>query len=148
MKEILDTLKNVKDSATGDDQIHYFMLKNLPTQSLEFLKKFYNIVYLKNVFPEKWCEAMIIPILKPEKNPTDPLSYRPISLISCLCKILDKIMNKRLVWFIEKNNLIRHYQSGSREGRNTLDNLGEIVTEIFTANLHYYMDEIPYFLLT
>ena len=33
MKEILDTLKNVKDSATGDDQIHYFMLKNLPTQS-------------------------------------------------------------------------------------------------------------------
>ena len=73
---------------------------------------------------------MIIPVLKPDKNATDPLSYRPISLISCLCKILDKIINKRLVWFIEKNNLIRHYQSGSREGRNTLDNLGEIVTEI------------------
>ena len=95
MKEILDTLKNVKDSATGDDQIHYFMLKNLSTQALEFIKKFYNIVFLKNLFPQKWCEAMIIPILKPGKNPTDPLSYRPISLISCLFKILDKIVNKR-----------------------------------------------------
>ena len=136
MKEILDTLKNVKDSATGDDQIHYFMLKNLSAQSLEFLKKFYNIVYLKNLFPEKWCEAMIIPILKPEKNPTDPLSYRPISLISCLFKILDKIINKRLMWFLEKNSLIRHNQSGTREGRNTLDNLGEIATEIQHAFAH------------
>ena len=130
MKEILDTLKNLKDSATGDDQIHYFMIKHLPIQSLQYLKKFYNIIFLKKLFPKKWKEAMIIPILKPDKNPTDPLSYRPISLISCLFKILDKIINKRLVWFLEKNNLLRHNQSGSREGRNTLDNLGEIVTEI------------------
>ena len=53
MKEILDTLKNVKDSATGDDQIHYFMLKNLPTQSLEFLKKFYNIVFFEKCISRK-----------------------------------------------------------------------------------------------
>ena len=95
---------------------------------------------MKNVFPEKWSEAMIIPILKPDKNPTDPLSYRPISLISCLFKILDKIINKRLVWFIEKNRLIRHYQSGTREGRNTLDNLGEIVKPCF----HYHHNVTPH----
>ena len=136
VKEILFTLKNLRDTATGDDQIHYFMIKNLSLQSLEYLKKFYNIIFLKKLFPENWREAMIIPVLKPDKNATDPLSYRPISLISCLCKILDKIINKRLVWFIEKNNLIRHYQSGSREGRNTLDNLGEIVTEIQHAFAH------------
>ena len=41
IKEILFTLKNLKDTATGDDQIHYFMIKNLPSQSLEYLKKFY-----------------------------------------------------------------------------------------------------------
>ena len=102
IKEILFTLKNLRDTATGDDQIHYFMIKNLSLQSLEYLKKFYNIIFLKKLFPENWREAMIIPVLKPDKNATDPLSYRPISLISCLCKILDKIINKRLVWFIEK----------------------------------------------
>ena len=53
MKEILDTLKKVKDSTTADDQIHYFMLKNLSTQALEFIKKFYNIVFFDKPIPPK-----------------------------------------------------------------------------------------------
>ena len=84
IKEILFTLKNLRHTVTGNEEIHYFMIKNLSLQSLEYLKKFYNIIFLKKLFPENWREAMIIPVLKPDKNVTDLLSYRPISLISCL----------------------------------------------------------------
>ena len=41
-------------------------------------------------FPDQWRAVTVIPIPKPNKDHTDPLSYRPIALISCLCKVLDE----------------------------------------------------------
>ena len=101
-REILTVLDHCKNSATGDDKVHYFMLKHLSDINLDYLKKFYNIIFLKHYFPNSWKRALIIPILKPNKDPEDPKSYRPISLLSCIFKILDKIINSRLMWFLEK----------------------------------------------
>ncbi|GFX64859.1 pggt1b [Trichonephila clavipes] len=38
----------------------------------------------EQVYPTQWQEAIVIPILKPGKDPKNPLSYRPIALTSCL----------------------------------------------------------------
>ncbi|GFU51046.1 reverse transcriptase domain-containing protein [Trichonephila clavipes] len=43
------------------------------------------------VYPTQWQEAKVIPILKPGKDPKNPLSYRPIALTSCLCKTLERM---------------------------------------------------------
>ena len=89
--------------------------------------------FLKHLFPKNWSKALIIPILKPGKDPLNPKSYRPISLLSCLYKILDTIINNRLIWFLEKNSLLDKCQSGGRKNRNTMDHVCTITTEIQEA---------------
>ena len=51
------------------------------------------------------------PTPKPGKDPAEPNNYRPIALRSCLCKILERIINKKLTWIIESNRILR-FQSG------------------------------------
>ena len=133
LREILAVLSRCSNSATGEDQIHYFMIKNLSSLNLEYIKSFYNIIFSQHLFPKKWSEALIIPILKQGKDPQNPKSYRPISLLSCLYKILDTIINNRLIWFLEKNLLFNKCQSGGRRNRNTMDHVCSISTEIQQA---------------
>ena len=58
-----------------------------------------------------------------QKDPAEPYNYRPIALTSCLCKTLERMINKRLTWFLESNNHISRFQSGFRSDRSTTDNL-------------------------
>ena len=51
---------------------------------------------------------------KPGKDPTDPKNYRPIALTICLCKLLEKMINNRLVFILKQRNLISSWQSGFR----------------------------------
>ena len=55
-----------------------------------------------NVFPKEWCNAIIIPIPKPGKDPSNKYNYRPISWTSCLCKLLEKMVNARLTWHMKE----------------------------------------------
>ena len=84
-------------------------------------------------FPESWELATIILIPKPGKDHTEPTNYRPIALTSCLCKTLERMVNARLVWYLEINNLISPVQSGFRSERSTNDNLVRLETFICDA---------------
>ena len=56
--------------------------------------------------PADWHHAIIQPLLKPNKDASVPESYRPTSLTSTLCKVMEAMVNKRLLWFLEKNKII------------------------------------------
>lgn len=133
MKELKHVLKKSGNTAVGFDQIHYLMLKHLTESNLKYILDFYNLIYLNDLFPEIWKIACILPILKPDKDATNPNNYRPIALLSCLCKILEKIINKRLMWYLEKNNFINKAQCGFRKGRSTIDHLTTLGTDIQEA---------------
>ena len=109
------------------------MLKHLPDTSLETLLNIFNYIWTTGKFPEDWTLATIIPIPKPGKDPAEPNSYRPIALTSCLCKTLERMINKRLTWFLESNNHISLFQSGFRSDRSTTDNLVRLETFIRDA---------------
>ena len=68
-------------------------------------------------------EGTVIAIPKPGKDSKNLSNYRPISMTSCLCKTIERMINTRLVWFLEKNNILTKYQSGFRKGRTTTDQL-------------------------
>ena len=61
------------------------------------------------MFPHSWRQATNVPIPKPGKDHTNPSNYRPIALTSCLCKLMEKLVNKRLMWFLETNKKISKF---------------------------------------
>ena len=132
LNELKVSLNKCHDTATGPDDIHYQFLKHLPEVSLIVLLGIFNNIWRTGKFPESWCEATIIPIPKPGKDAFNPTNYRPISLTSCLCKTMERMINARLVWFLERNGLITKYQSGFRHNRSTTDQL--IRLESFIRN--------------
>ena len=123
LSELQDSLSKSNDTATGPDNIHYQLLKHLPLQSLETLLSIFNQIWDTGVLPPSWKEATVVPLAKPGKDSSDPINYRPIALTSCVCKTLERMINARLVWFLESNNLITDFQSGFRSQRSTNDHL-------------------------
>jgi Reverse transcriptase (RNA-dependent DNA polymerase). len=85
------------------------------------------------VVPELWNTALIIPVLKPGKSSSDAVNYRPISLLCCMNKIMEKMISKRLKWLIEDRQLVDTYQNGNRKQRSTMDNLVLLEQETITA---------------
>lgn len=132
ISELEESLKCSHDSAVGPDEIHYQILKHLPNASLNTLLDVFNLIWKNEIFPKHWSEATTIPIPKPNKDPINPTNYRPIALTSCVCKTMERMVNKRLVWYLETNNLISRYQTGFRKNRSTNDQL--IRLESFVRN--------------
>ena len=133
LSELTNAIKISNDTATGPDEIHYQMLKHLPENARVTILQIFNDIWTTGVFPESWRLATIIPIQKPGKNPAEPTNYRPIALTSCLCKTLERMINKRLVWYLESNNLITPIQSGFRSESSTNDHLIRLETFIRDA---------------
>ena len=133
LDELKDAINKSHDTATGPDEIHYQMLKHLPPKSLKTLLAIFNDIWETGKFPESWELATIIPIPKPGKDHAEPTNYRPIALTSCICKTLERMINTRLVWYLEFNNLISPVQSGFRSERSTNDNLVRLETFIRDA---------------
>ena len=137
--ELLEALQKSHDTAAGHDQIHYQILKHLPKKSLESLLEILNDIWITGKFPEEWKKAIIIPIPKPNKDHTEATNYRPIALTSCLCKTMERMINSRLVWFLESNQLITKFQAGFRKNNCTNDHLVRLETFIrngFIKNEH------------
>lgn len=131
--ELLNALNSTKNTSPGPDLIHNILIKNLPNAGLECLLNIYNKIWTCRIFPDLWNQAIVIPILKPGKNKFKKDSYRPISLTCCLCKLFEKIINKRLRWYLESNNIIKITQSGFRENCSTLDCLARLESDICDA---------------
>ena len=109
------------------------MLKHLPNNALSIILHIFNDIWATGVFPGSWRLATIIPIPKPGKDHAEPSNYKAIALTSCLCKTLERLINKRLVWYLESNDLISPIQSGFRSERSTNDHLIRLETFIRDA---------------
>ena len=75
----------------------------------------------------------MIPVYKKGKDKNKPASYRPISLTSCVVKILERIINVRLLWHLETENILVPEQAGFRQFRSTEDQATYLAQEIEDA---------------
>ena len=133
LHELKQAIKVSCDISPGIGTVHYQLLKHLPDDSLLLLLYIFNHIWLTQDFPTSWKTAIIIPVSKPGKVLSDPGSYRPITITSCLCKTMERMVNSRLTWYLERHNVITEYQSVFRRCRSTVDNLVTLETSIRDA---------------
>lgn len=132
-EELLHSISTTRQSAPGPDNIPFAFIQNLPPSAIDQLVDLYNHIWTKQSYPSIWRHAIVIPIHKQNLTKTDPSAYRPISLTCTMCKIFEKIVNKRLLWFLNKHQHINKYQMGFRQQYSTMDNLVHLQTEILDA---------------
>ena len=128
LPEVKVNISRLKRKAPGASRIGREAMKHLPNSVLTAVVSLYNACLALGYFPTALKHGLIILILKPGKDPTDPSSYRPISLLEILAKIFEGIINTRLRDHLEDNNLLPTNQFGFREHRSTAD-----VTNIMTS---------------
>ena len=86
MYELRRATPSTRQSAPGKDDICYCMLDNMDNRSLQVILKLINKVWELGEIPAAWKHSVIVPILKPGKDTSDPSNYRPIALTSQLGK--------------------------------------------------------------
>ena len=95
-------LKKSNNSSPSPYQIHYEILRHLPNEILHLLLDIINETWKIDTFPYSWREALIISIPKPGKDHFSPLNYRSIALTSCIWKTVKRMVNERVVRYLEK----------------------------------------------
>ena len=117
--EIESIIKKIKKTCPGESGINKTILKHIPKEAIKRLKNIFNASLSAGYFPDKWKEAVLRLIPKPNKNPHHPSNYRPISLLEVPGKIFDRIINKRLRYHLQINDLYNPNQFGFRTQRGT-----------------------------
>ena len=107
------------------------MIQPITTSIIYILHNLYNICWFKGYFPNNWKNPKTILLNKPGKSKKDPNNYRPITLINCLSKIMEKIIKTKLTQYVETNNIINDEHAGFRAKKGTNDKLFQL-TQIAT----------------
>lgn len=130
-KEIKRVLLNLKTKkSTGPDNINNNALKHLPNKAIVYLCKIFNGCLETGYFPLLWKSAKIIAIPKPGKDPTLPSSHKPISLLSCVGKIFEKLIEVRMRSYTDSNAIIPFYQFGFQPQLSTTHQLHRLRNNI------------------
>ncbi|VDI82655.1 Hypothetical predicted protein [Mytilus galloprovincialis] len=130
LNELQDAIADTSDTSPGKDKVTYSMFKSFSNKSLGVLLLLYNRIWFSQDLPLAWKHSIIIPSFKKGKDSSDPHAYRPIALTSNFVKIMEKMINNRLRWYLEKNHIYSPYQSGFRQNRSTMEQIIRLDNDI------------------
>ena len=143
---VLIQLRKLNTSkAAGPDEIHSKILYEIR----DSINVPLSIIFLKSlregVLPCMWKHAIVKPLFK-KGSKSSPKNYRPVSLTSICCKIMERIIRDSLVKHLETNKLLNSNQHGFRSGRSCVTQLLELVeiwSDLFDCNIPFdcvYLD--------
>ena len=125
-KEVSETLKELDPhSAAGPDGVAAYVLVQCADQLSKPLTFLFNLSLQTEKLPSIWKTGDIIPIFKNKGSRNCASNYRPVSLTSILCKVMEKIVRRKISEHLEDIKFLVQGQHGFREGRSTLTNLLE-----------------------
>src|SRR6478609_1878204 len=124
------TTQAIKDTknknSTGPDNVNIRQLKHLGLLTINYLTEIFNLSLNQNIIPQIWTLAKIIPIPKRNKDPGLGSSYRPISLLSLVAKIMEKIILPYITTNIPNNP----HQHGFNTHHSTSTALHQLTSQI------------------
>ena len=127
VKDILQTLQIGK--ACGDDGISHQMLKATSETICLPLSILFTYSLRTCKFPSDWKLARVMPSFKKDDK-SSPSNYRPISLLSWVGKVMERVVYKYIYNYIIEHSLLYSYQSGFLPGHSTVYQLLEIYHNI------------------
>ena len=134
LQELQTALRKLKKKKSpGPDGITNEMLTHLGNTATHKLLEIFNLSWEEGKVPQIWREAIMIPVYKKGKDRKIASSYRPISLTSCVVKTMERIVNTRLMWYLETEDILSEEQAGFRQFRCTEDQTTYLAQEIEDA---------------
>lgn len=116
---------NQSQASTG---LIFLIISNLPISILNPLLDTFNNLLAAGEFPDAWREFLVFFIPKSTAG-----KFRPISLASCLLKLLESLIQTRLIQWLESHTMLSASQFGFRKSKSCLDNLSILTSEIYNV---------------
>ena len=142
-------------SAQGPDEIHPRMLKELNSSLACPLALLYRRSLDTGILPTEWKQGMVVPIFK-KGDKQNPENYRPVSLTSVPCKVLESLIRDELMDHLASNGLLSDAQHGFRPRRScttqlleTIDNWSRMIDQKTPVDVVYLdfrkaFDSVPH----
>ena len=131
---VFEKLKGLNaSSSAGPDGIHPRVLFSYARVLALPLSIIFTRSLNEGILPDAWKLSRVVPIFK-EGSKASPLNYRPVSMTSMPCKVMERILVDHIVEYLEENSLLANGQFGFRQGRGVEDQLllmyGEVVNRV------------------
>ena len=130
-KELLQLTK--ANSAPGEDEITYDLLKTCSDECIQKLCVILNKCLKENVFPNAWKKAKVIMVPKPGRDHNIAANHRPISLLSCLGKIFERYIYEHLMSSLTGKNFFNKTQAGFCKGRSSQEHLFRLTQDVLNG---------------
>ena len=131
VKKVIMNLDSSK--ASGPDCIPVVVLKNCEPELSYILVKLFNNCLKESCFPDCWKVSSVVPVFKNVEERSTAKNYHPVSLLSVVSKVFEKLVNNRIVGHLEKCGLFYDFQYGFRSSRLTADFLTVVSDRIARA---------------
>ena len=131
VKKVIANLDSSK--ASGPDCIPGVVLKNCEPELSYILAKLFNECLKESCFPDCWKFSSVVPVFKNVGERSTAKNYRPVSLLSVVNKVFEKLVNNGFVDHLEKCGLFSDFQYGFRSSRSTADLLTVVPDRIARA---------------
>ena len=130
MEKELSSLDPKKSA--GSDGLDPMFLKAAAPLIAAPVATLFNLSLQHSSFPADWKAAMVFPLFKGGTG-SDPNCYRPISILPCLAKVLEKLALKQLNHFLTSSHILSDLQSGFRPGHGCMTAIMKVLDDITTA---------------
>ena len=131
VKKVITNLDSSK--ASGPDCIPVVVLKNCEPELSYILAKLFNKCLKESCFLDCWKVSLMVPVFKNVGERSTAKNYRPLSLLSVVSKVFEKLVNNGIIDHLEKCGLFSDFQYGFRSSRSTADLLTVVSDRIARA---------------
>ena len=119
LKKVITNLDSSK--ASDPDCIQVVVLKNCEPELSYILAKPFNKCLKESCFPDCWIVCLVVLVFKTVGERSTAKNYRPVSFLSVVRKVFEKLVNNRIVDHLEKCGLFSDFHYGFRSSRSTAD---------------------------